>query len=192
MDSIFIGTAIFLLSLVIIFVLSVVSVTLIQKRSLVDNSILLFFAKNGIIFSWIIALCAFIGSNYYSEIVGYAPCKLCWWQRIFMFPLALLLLLAIRTKEKGLIIGSGILSSLGAIMAGYHYYGQILNPSALPCDAMTIAEACGYIPFAVFGFITVPFMAFVSFVGITLFILLFYSLHSKVSHSYYFQKTPKK
>jgi disulfide bond formation protein DsbB len=66
-------------------------------------------------------------------------CELCWWQRIFMFPIDIIVLVSLyyRTKTNHVIIG--ILSAFGTFFAGYHYYyhfrGWVLGEAvSLPCS----------------------------------------------------------
>ena len=62
-------------------------------------------------------LSAVVGSLIYSQIVGFPPCDLCWWQRIFMYPQVIILLVAMRRKDKGIIDYLMPLSIIGAIIS---------------------------------------------------------------------------
>ncbi len=99
-------------------------------------------------------------------------CELCWWQRIFMFPIDIIVLVSLyyKTKTNHMIIG--ILSAFGIFFAGYHYYyhfrGWVLGEIvSLPCSVGGLLPACtdnnGILQF---GFITIPFMALVVFITI--------------------------
>ena len=57
--------------------------------------LLQFATAHAVLFSFIIATAATLGSLFYSEIAGYEPCKLCWFERIFMYPQSLVFLVAL-------------------------------------------------------------------------------------------------
>ena len=101
-----------------------------------------------------------------------AVCELCWWQRIFMFPIDIIVLVSLyyKTKTNHVIIGS--LSAFGIFFAGYHYYyhfrGWVLGEAvSLPCSVGGLLPACtdnnGILQF---GFITIPLMALIIFITI--------------------------
>lgn len=125
------------------------------------------FASHALGLMFIIALIATLGSLYFSEIAGWNPCKLCWLQRIFMYPQVVLLSIALWKRDATVaryILG---LSLIGAVIAAYHYYIQMYdiiaapdNP-ATPCD--TSGESCVKTPFTHFGYITIPMMALTAF-----------------------------
>lgn len=134
------------------------------------TKILELFGKNAILFSFIVALIAMIGSLFYSEIAGYEPCKLCWFQRIFMYPQVILLGIALWKKDGVLAIYNSItLSIIGAVIAGYHYLLQIGVAPELPCSAVGFSAACSQRFVMQFGYITIPMMAFTAFLLIVVF-----------------------
>ena len=99
-------------------------------------------------------------------------CELCWWQRIFMFPIDIIVLVSLYYKTKNNHVIIGILAAFGTFFAGYHYYyhfrGWVLGELVtLPCSIGGLLPACtdnnGILQF---GFITIPFMALVIFVAI--------------------------
>ncbi len=111
------------------------------------------------------ALAAMLGSLYYSEIAGFIPCTLCWYQRILMYPLVLIILVGIIKRDEYLPDYVLPFSILGIFVAGYHYLiqlGVFSHPSAceagIPCDMSWV----NYL-----GFITIPFMALTAFIMIT-------------------------
>jgi len=131
------------------------------------NSVLDFFTKHGLVLMLIATLVATCGSLFFSEIAGWNPCKYCWIQRIFMYPVAVMLPIAIWKRDRGIARYILALSIIGACYAAYHYYIQMydivaspLNP-ATPCDAS--GESCVKTPFVEFGYITVPMMALTAF-----------------------------
>jgi disulfide bond formation protein DsbB len=130
-----------------------------------------FVAKHALPVSFVVALCGTLGSLIYSDIIGYAPCKFCWFQRIFMYPQVLLLGFAIWRKEKMMKFYGVVLSVIGAGIAFYHYLGQ-LGVATLPCPAVGYSVSCSKVFTLVFGYITIPLMAFSAFALITVALLV--------------------
>jgi len=125
--------------------------------------------ENHLFAAWATSLIATMGSLYFSEIRGYEPCELCWYQRIFMYPIVLLLAAAIIKKDAKAALYSAILSGGGGLISIYHYSIQKL---AFLSDS---APACGRVPCTGeyinwFGFITIPFLALTAFVIIFIFV----------------------
>lgn len=112
------------------------------------------------------ALLATLGSLYFSEIAGFPPCSLCWYQRICMYPIVALAAVGIIRKDTSLPYYVLPLSLIGLVIAFYHnlLYYNILPESAAPC-AMGISCTTNYIEW--FGFITIPFLSLVAFAIIT-------------------------
>lgn len=125
------------------------------------------FAEYALPLMFIVAAVAVGGSLYFSDIVGWAPCKYCWIQRIFMYPQLPLLAVALWKKDRGIAPYIAVLSVPGLLMAAYHFYVQlhhlIASPDnpATPCDAS--GESCVTTPFTEFGYITVPMMSLTAF-----------------------------
>src|SRR3990167_2304136 len=63
------------------------------------KSILSFFQKRALLCAFIVSLSATLGSLYLSEVAGFEPCKLCWFQRIFMYPLVIITAIAFRKQH---------------------------------------------------------------------------------------------
>jgi len=142
------------------------------------------FGQHAILFSLIVALIATLGSLFYSEIAGYEPCKLCWFQRIFMYPQVIILGIAL-WKKNGVstIYNSIALSAIGAVIAGYHYLLQIGVAPELPCGAVGYSVACSQRFVMNFGYITIPTMALTAFVLILLFMFtmkIYANVNSKI------------
>ena len=89
-----------------------------------NKKIISFFSKKAVIFSLIISLVATLGSLFYSEIANFEPCKLCWFQRIFIYPQTVILITAALTKksDKTTAYSSLTLSIAGMIISGYHTF----------------------------------------------------------------------
>ncbi len=128
-----------------------------------ENPLLRFFRKNALWTAFLVAIIATGLSLFYSEIVGFEPCKLCWYQRIFMYPQVVLLGIALWRKDNNIVDYSMALSLFGGAIAFYHYYGQMFNPSVLPCAVVGLTPACSQRFFVEFGYITIPMMALTTF-----------------------------
>lgn len=101
---------------------------------------------------------------FYSEILKFAPCGLCWVQRIFLYPQVVLFALALFKRERLIADYSIALSVLGATVALYQHYLQMGGTDVLPCPA-TISQAtdCASRFLFEFGYITFPLMSFTLF-----------------------------
>lgn len=130
------------------------------------------FGKNALLFSFIIALTATVGSLFYSEIAYFEPCKLCWFQRIFMYPQVVLLGMALFKKDMAIAPYAVALSVLGGAIALYHYSLQRGIAPELPCSAVGYAPTCAQVFVMSYGYITIPLMAFTAFALICVLLLL--------------------
>lgn len=125
-------------------------------------------SSHALLLMLIVAFTATAGSLFFSEIAGWTPCRLCWYQRIFMYPQVLLLGLALWKQDRKIAVYILLLSITGAVFAIGHYGEQVyaaLHPIAFdpskPCD--TSGVSCAKTPFFNFGYITIPLMAFTAF-----------------------------
>lgn len=119
----------------------------------------------------VLAIGSTLGAITYQFYYATPVCELCWWQRIFMFPIDVIVLTAIAFREKATHISIGILATIGALFAGYHYYYHfqifvLERTLSLPCDGYGTLPACTSSPIVVFGFVTIPLMALVIFLTI--------------------------
>jgi len=127
--------------------------------------------KYGLLLAFLVALASTTGSLFYSEIAKYNPCKLCWYQRILMYPLVIILGIALEKKyHKEVIRYATALSAIGAVIAGYQYYLQRFGGSDTPCAAVGYSESCSKIFMLDYGYITIPMMALTAFVLIIIFL----------------------
>lgn len=132
------------------------------------NKVSSFFARNGIRFSFFVALAATAGSLFYSGYAGFVPCSLCWFQRIFMYPEVILLGLAWLKNEKHIIDYSLTLSIIGWLISAYHNYIIYKGLHSIVC---TISEPCTVNYVLEYGYITIPMMALTAFSLIILFLI---------------------
>jgi disulfide bond formation protein DsbB len=123
-------------------------------------------------FVWFILLAVTLGSVamtlVYSEYFGFIPCSLCWLQRIALYPQALFVLMAFKTKESVFYPTYSIaLSIFGLGVAVYHYIYQmvpkeVLSSGVMPCLADGSAD-CASKVIDLFGFVTFPLLSAISF-----------------------------
>ena len=127
--------------------------------------------------AWIIALVATVGSLFFSEVMNLPPCVLCWYQRIAMYPLVLIIGVGIISRDSRMKSYALPLALIGLAISIYHnllYYG-ILPESIAPCT-QGISCTSGQIEWL--GFITIPLMALTAFMSVSL-CLLFYKTEKK-------------
>ena len=131
----------------------------------------------------ILALASVVGAFIYQLLYLTPVCELCWWQRIFLFPVAVIALVAMWYKTREAHVTIALLSLGGLFYALYHYYyhfqGLVLgNVLSLPCSTGGLLPACTESPILTFGFVTIPFMGILVFVS--LLILAFFA-HRKAN-----------
>jgi disulfide bond formation protein DsbB len=114
--------------------------------------------------AWLIAAVAMAGSLYFSESANLVPCKLCWFQRIAMYPLALVLLIAAIRRDEGVARYTVPVALVGATISSYHYLIE-WRPS-LGGGSCDITAPCNVPWFRQFGFVSLPLMALTGFLAI--------------------------
>lgn len=119
-----------------------------------------------------VAFASMSGSLFYSEVAQYEPCKLCWYQRIAMYPLVLLIALGIRFRDRMITWYAGALAAVGALIAANHYYLQLSGNSFLPCSAVGYSVSCSKNFVLMYGYITIPVMALSAFIFIIIAMVL--------------------
>lgn len=117
--------------------------------------------------SWLVAIVATLGSLYYSEVRAFVPCVLCWWQRVLMYPLVLVLGVATFRLDRGVWRTALPFSVIGLGVSTYHYLLQKV-PGMAPPAACAAGVPCTGVYVNYFGFVTIPFMAGTAFLLITL------------------------
>lgn len=138
-------------------------------------------SKNKYIFlylAWLVSVIATLGSLYFSEIRGFIPCELCWYQRILMYPLALIL--GIGTFQNDFSVKRFVLpmAAIGWFISLFHYLEQkvpgfaAIKPcvNGVPCTTQYINWL---------GFITIPFLALTAFTLIIVLMFLIKSTENK-------------
>ncbi|MGG3956714.1 disulfide oxidoreductase [Bhargavaea massiliensis] len=121
--------------------------------------------ENYLLAAWSVALIATLGSLYFSEVMKFIPCELCWYQRIFMYPQVFLLAMALVRKEFMIARYTLMLSVIGGTISSYHYLIQKVT------FFRDTAPSCGIVPCTGdylnwLGFITIPLLALIAFIFI--------------------------
>lgn len=109
---------------------------------------------------------AMLGSLYFSEFAGYTPCILCWYQRIAMYPLVLIIGAGLLLKDKKMAFYALPLSIVGLVIAFYHNLLQwgVISEKLAPC---TLGVSCVTKTVIAFNFVTIPLLSLTAFVLIT-------------------------
>ncbi|MBP9728152.1 MAG: disulfide bond formation protein B [Candidatus Moranbacteria bacterium] len=133
----------------------------------------------------VFATIATLGALTYQFVYALPVCPLCWWQRIFMFPIEIIIFVTLWTKTKANHLITGIMAVIGSLFALNHYYAHYQkyvmgNPFYIPCSVAPGEASCANAPLVTFGFITIPFMALIVFATI---IWLSYLAHQKSKES---------
>ena len=142
-----------------------------HRKSKLFESIIRFIHENYLILGFIISTVATLGSLFYSEIMNYAPCVLCWYQRIAMYPLVALFLVGMFQPIKYTIKFTLPVVSIGLFIAIYHnllHYG-IVPETASPCRA---GVPCSTVYINWLGFITIPMLSAIAFALIFIILLI--------------------
>ncbi len=122
------------------------------------------------------ALIAMLGSLYFSEILHFIPCSLCWYQRICMYPLVVLISVGIIFKDKNFYKYVLPLSIIGWGISLYHnlLYFNILPETVTGKCLIGISCTFRYVTF--FGFLTIPLLSFVAFTVINICMIIVFKL----------------
>ncbi len=123
--------------------------------------------------AWLVASLATVGALFMSEVMGLAPCVLCWYQRIFMFPLVFLLGVGLFPLEPRIVRYTLPLAIGGLLVAVFHllltagYVPETLTPcrQGIPCSTVQIEW---------FGFVTIPLLSAAAFLTISALLIATY------------------
>ena len=134
---------------------------------------------NLLFISWITACVATAGSLFFSEVMNYPPCSLCWYQRILLYPLVLIFGVGLWTEDASYKKYVYPMAGLGLAVAAYHnllYFG-IISEELAPC---TQELSCTNKQLELFGFLTIPLLSLFGF----LMIMVLTWLDSRVGEKY--------
>lgn len=131
-----------------------------------------------LVLAWVGSIVAMLGSLYFSEIRHFPPCVLCWYQRICMYPLVVIFAAGILSRDRFVYRYALPLTLSGLAIAVYHnlLYYNILPEAAAPCLA---GVSCTTKFIEYFGFVTIPLLSGLGFLGLTILVLLFRSRVNK-------------
>jgi disulfide bond formation protein DsbB len=134
-------------------------------------------AWTSLLLAWLLALASMLGSLFFSDVMNLAPCVLCWWQRIFMFPLVFTLGLSLFTHDHHGVRYSLVIAAVGWLIALYHFllYTGFIPKGMQPCGP---GLSCSEISFQLWGFMTIPLMSLLAFTA--LIVLMFASKRESV------------
>ncbi len=122
--------------------------------------------------AWLINIVALIGSLFYSEVLDYPPCTLCWYQRICIYPLSIILAVGFLRKDENVVWYTLPLVVIGWIISSYHnlLYFKIIPEAIKTC---TSGVSCTSKQIEYLGFVTIPLMAFTALTLTFILIVLF-------------------
>ncbi len=124
----------------------------------------------GVSLAFIVAATATLGSLYFSEVAEFIPCRLCWFQRIAMYPIAVVLLVGAIRRDAAVRWYAGPLAAIGAFIAGYHTLIE-WRPELDTGTCELSGPSCTAVWFREFGFVSLALMSLVGF--LTILALLF-------------------
>lgn len=121
--------------------------------------------------AWLVAVVTTLGSLYYSKVQPFVPCELCWYQRICVYPFAVILGIAAWRRDSTIRVYAIPVLAVGMVISAYHAWIQAYPPSNgtsfctadVPCTTRYVWE---------FGFVSLPFMALSAFVVMTALLLV--------------------
>jgi disulfide bond formation protein DsbB len=127
---------------------------------------------NALLFAWVIATVATVSALFIGEVMGMTPCVLCWYQRIFMFPLVIVLGMACYNDDR-----SGALYALplvmgGVLLAGYHtlLIAGLVSKAWIPCGS---GVSCTDQKLEILNGLQIPWLSFAAFLAIALLLIYF-------------------
>ena len=127
-------------------------------------------SDSGVWLAWIVALGATLGSLYFSEVANFSPCRLCWFQRIAMYPLAVILLVGAVRKDPNVRWYAVPLAMIGAAISAWHSLIE-WRPSLDNGECEFQGPSCTFVWFREFGF-SLANMALIGFLTILILLLV--------------------
>jgi len=175
-DPYYFSTAIAVL-VIALQVAAVFTILLMLFASPSSNKYLAFLAQHAIGLAFTVVVVAVTSSMTYSDIFHMNPCKLCWYQRIFIFPQVILLGMALLKKHTNIITDySLVFACIAAPISVFHYLLQITDAPAVhafaPCDVTGQAPSCSGFYVHMYGYVTIPLMALTTSLVIALLMVL--------------------
>ena len=127
---------------------------------------------------WLVAGVSAMGSLFFSNVMEFAPCVLCWYQRIFLFPLVIILAIGLFPFDKNVVKYALPLAMVGWLIAIYHnlLYAGVIPESIQPCSQ---GVSCTEEYIEIFGFLSIPALSLLSFSIIIAFLIVIHRRMSK-------------
>ena len=125
-----------------------------------------------LLLAWLIATAATMGALFLGEVMGMAPCVLCWYQRIFMFPIAIILGIACFTDDRRGAVYALTLALGGLAMAGYHtlQVAGLIPKAWVPCSA---GVSCADQKLEILNGVQIPWLSLVAFMALAVLLIVF-------------------
>lgn len=129
-------------------------------------------AFNLLFVAWIVSAVSTLGSLFFSEVIGFPPCSLCWYQRICMYPLVLIFAAGLFPLDKRVFKFAMPLSLVGWFLALYHnlLHWEVIPETAAPCRQ---GVPCSTVYIEWMGFITIPLLSLFAFSMILILLFIF-------------------
>lgn len=123
--------------------------------------------------AWLIAAASTLGALFMSEVMGLTPCVLCWYQRIFMFPLVFVLAAGLFPFDLKIVRYALPMAVVGMLVAVFHLLltAGVIPENMTPC---TQGVPCGVTQIQWFGFVTIPFLSAIAFLAINVLLIASY------------------
>lgn len=120
---------------------------------------------------WLVAGISVMGSLFFSHVMEFAPCVLCWYQRIFLFPLVIVLAVGLFPFDKRVVKYTLPLAIVGWLTAAYHnlLYAGIIPENIQPCSR---GVSCTEEYIELFGFLSIPMLSLLSFTTIIVLLII--------------------
>lgn len=127
-------------------------------------------APSALTLAFLIATVSMAGSLYFSEVAGFVPCRLCWYQRIAMYPLVPILGIAALRRDLNIRLYGIVLAGIGALISSYHVVLE--RYPSLESGVCDPTNPCTLIWVRRFGYLTIPTMALSGFAAIVVLLLV--------------------
>lgn len=130
---------------------------LIFREKQFSKKTIVFLKKKGVLIAFVVSLGAFVGSLIYSNMIGFQPCYLCWWERILIYPLVVIYGVGLYLKERSVWLYSFIFTSMALVVSGYHSYIRLAGSESALCIENAVSCTKEYVNG--YGYVTIPTMA---------------------------------
>lgn len=123
-----------------------------------------------VFFAWLIASASTLGALFFGEVMKLPPCSLCWYQRIFMFPLMIILPFGLFPFDRNVVRSVLPLVGFGGLLAAFQVLlvEGVIPERVSPCRQ---GVPCSETVFELFGFVTIPLLSFAAFVMIAILLI---------------------